>query len=132
MLKKNTESELLREVHNAQVGRIEVPEGKRGGDSLSVKMWTGHYGSVLALCFSPDGKYLASSSTDGRVIVWSCPNYTQCAVCVCTGRVDALCWVSSSILVTNSPGLAAKLPELTINSEADAAEGCVQLWHILK
>lgn len=132
MLKTNTESELLREVHNAQVWRIEVPEGRRGGDSLSVKMWTGHYGSVLALCFSPDGKYLASSSTDGRVIVWSCPNYTQCAVCVCAGRVDALCWVSSSILVTNSPGRAAKLPELMIDSEADAAEGCVQLWHILK
>ena len=132
MLRENTESELLREVHNPQVWRIEVPEGRSGGDVLSVKMWTGHYGSVLALCYSPDGKYLASASADGRALVWSCPNYTQCAVCVCAGRVDSLCWVSSSILVTNSPGLAAKLPELMVDSGADEAEGCVQLWQISK
>ena len=131
-LQKEAETELLREVHNPQVWRVEVPEGRTGGDTLSVKMWTGHYGSVLALCFSPDGKYLASSSTDGRAIVWSCPNYTQRTICVCAGRVDALCWVSPSILVTNSPGHAAKLPELMVGGGSDAAEGCVQLWYIMK
>ena len=62
--------------------------------SDSVKIWTGHYGSVLGLSYAPGGKSLASCSTDGRVIVWACPSYTQRALCVCRGKVDSLAWAS--------------------------------------
>ena len=69
-----------------------------------------------------------NSGTDGRAIVWSCPNYTQRTVCVCKSRVDSLAWVSPTILVTNSPGLT----ELVPGSGLDASEGCVQVWLIMK
>jgi hypothetical protein len=32
---------------------------------------SGHYGGVTGLAFSPDGKTLASASTDGRVLLWN-------------------------------------------------------------
>ena len=95
-----------------------------------MKIWTGHYGSVLGLSYAPGGKSLASCSTDGRVIVWACPSYTQRALCVCRGKVDSLAWVSRKVLATNSPGLSAALPELAVGGGADATEGCVTLWYV--
>ena len=34
------------------------------------KILNGHSYSVFSVCWSPDGKYLASGSNDGTVIIW--------------------------------------------------------------
>ena len=35
-----------------------------------VRLMTGHKSAVLCLAFSPDGRFLASGSSDRRVLVW--------------------------------------------------------------
>src|SRR6185436_8569016 len=36
-----------------------------------IAAWTGHRQSTIGVCFSPDGKMLASGSTDGTVKLWN-------------------------------------------------------------
>uniref|UniRef100_A0A914VDY9 Uncharacterized protein n=1 Tax=Plectus sambesii TaxID=2011161 RepID=A0A914VDY9_9BILA len=52
-----------------------------GGEDRYVRLWdlqsgtcvrhfTGHKGAVTGVKFSPDGRYIASAGTDGRLLVW--------------------------------------------------------------
>jgi len=63
-------------------GEAEVRDLATGALDCKIRLWdaatgqslwllSGHYSAVTKVAFSPDGKYLASSSDDGSVILWS-------------------------------------------------------------
>jgi len=53
-----------------------------------VSIIRGHYFNVKALSFSPDGKYLASSSGEGTIKLWGVPSGKLIRVFKGTGRAD--------------------------------------------
>lgn len=52
----------------------------------------GHTGGIFAGCFSPDGRWCASGSTDGTVRIWSVRDGSLGAVFPVRGSVARLCW----------------------------------------
>jgi WD40 repeat protein len=57
-----------------------------GNSHADIKLWNsktgelvetlnGHTGAVLCVCCSPNGKYIASASSDGTVIIWNAIKY---------------------------------------------------------
>jgi WD40 repeat protein len=52
-------------------GEVKVWDAEKGRELLTLK---GHTGILRSVCFSPDGKRLASASSDQTVKVWSLDN----------------------------------------------------------
>jgi Prp8 binding protein len=71
-----------------------VNENKRPSSLLApIMLFTGHQNEVLSVKFSPNGKYLASSSFDRSVLLWN--SYTGENYLMCKGHsapVIELCW----------------------------------------
>ena len=103
-----------------------MPSNTEGGDHISAKLWTGHCGSVLSLAYSADGSSLATSSSDGRIIVWACSDdenqpYTQRALCCCAASVSAVSWLDNCTLFCNA--------EVATKTGAGAGRGA-ELWRV--
>ncbi|MEE0947967.1 MAG: hypothetical protein U0L53_04505, partial [Bacteroidales bacterium] len=58
-----------------------------------LKTLEGHSDYVMSVCWSPDGKYLASGSCDSTIIIWD----AMSGVCILSleghsGSVLSVCW----------------------------------------
>jgi WD40 repeat protein len=93
-----------------------VPDNLTGGG-----VGTGHKHIVTSVCFSPDGRFVASGSYDKTLRVWSMPNGTMLAVM--TGHMQIVSSVafhpSSSAVMTGSVDSTVRLWRLSQDGNED-------------
>ncbi len=72
-------------------------------DGTQLATLTGHKDAVVALAFSPDGKWLASGGLDNNIMIWSLSSRTPHRVLTGhTSGVYEVAWANSSTLVSAS------------------------------
>ena len=73
-------ADVVTSVGSAPRGHRRVALGNRSGDALifehsigPIRRYLGHRGLITSIRFSPDGRYIATSSVDGTVRIWETP-----------------------------------------------------------
>ncbi|KAL9081420.1 MAG: hypothetical protein Q9159_007325 [Coniocarpon cinnabarinum] len=86
---------IIRRRNNRKIPRwlSKLPAGEDNWGPLT-QTWSGHSGSVYAVAFSPDGKQLASASSDNTIRLWDAA--TGQAQETLTGHLDWVCVVAFS------------------------------------
>lgn len=93
------------------------------------KKWIGHRGAVYSVCFSPDGKYLASGGKDKKVKIWKVPKWEKFATL--SGHEKAVNSVSfgprGRILASGSDDRTVKIWDVPKKKESSSLESKVKV-----
>ena len=89
--------------------------GRLAGQEIETVVQAGHYGSVTAICYSPDGKFIATGSSDKTIILWRSNDGKE---------------------IRSFRGSESAIKELEFNSESTSIlslgeEGVLTIWDIV-
>ncbi|KZS99768.1 WD40 repeat-like protein [Laetiporus sulphureus 93-53] len=83
-----------------------------------------HSDVISAIVFSPDGLFLASSSYDGRIIVWSLLTGEACHRIIAKSGISCLAWPSCANSIV-AGAVDGSLMMLTVDETLITASGCL-------
>ncbi|MDB4931640.1 MAG: repeat-containing protein, partial [Myxococcaceae bacterium] len=114
--------------------------GDRGGTLglwLASPPWTAalrpaaHAGKIRDLRFSPDGRRLATTGDDGRVLVWDAATMAAPTVLAGhTGHVNSLAWASSDALVSGGDDGAVIVWDVTTARPLRTLAGGAEVYRV--